>query len=430
MTDRSTFERLTEDFATKPVPDASVVSGYRIALVVIGFAITLPVLLTGSRIGLGLGFWQSVLAFVTGGLVLAAIGGTTAYIGAKARLSTYMLIQFPFGPVGAKFVNTLIALTLFGWYAVTAGLFGEAAHNAMVELFGVGPGHAPLTVLGGLLMVATTMWGFKALDKLALVAVPLMAVFLAALVGVSVQHTPWPDIVDHQGGELGYGVATSLVIGSYIVGSILLPDLSRYARRGVDGMWAAFAALGIAFPCIFLVAMIPSVAVGEQNLVAIMMGLGMGVPALAMIVFATWTTNANNLYSTSLTLATVFDGVRKWKITVAAGIAGTVLATVGVIEYFTTFLLFLGVAIPPVAGIFVVDYFVVRQQRYDPRTLSEAEPLNRLAFAAWAAASTIGSLTANNSFHLTGIPACDAIVCSMAFYFAGTKIRLRQDRPV
>src|SRR5690606_28767652 len=113
---------------------------------------------------------------------------------------------------------------------------------------------------------------------------------------------------------------------------------------------AAFVALGLAFPCIFIVATIPSLATGNKDLVLIMMGLGMGLPALAMIVFATWTSNANNLYSTSLTLASVFTRYEKWKITVVAGVLGTILAAMGVMAYFVDFLVFLGVCIPPIAG--------------------------------------------------------------------------------
>src|SRR5690606_23099716 len=159
----------------------------------------------------------------------------------------------------------------------------------------------PFTILGSLLMVLTTVWGFKALDKLALFAVPLMMLFLGVLAWFSVGLKSWDEIVATTGSGMDAGVAVSLVVGSYIVGCILLPDLCRYARRASDGVFAAFVSLGVAFPAVFFVAALPSLATGELDLVVVMMALGLGFPALAMIVFATWTTNANNLYSTSLT---------------------------------------------------------------------------------------------------------------------------------
>ena len=49
--------------------------------------------------------------------------------------------------------------------------------------------------------------------------------------------------------------------------------------------------------------------------------------------------------------------------TVAAGVAGTLVAIVGVTDVFIPFLLTLGIAIPPVAGIYLVDYFAVKGVR-------------------------------------------------------------------
>ena len=418
----SDLEELTQDYSREPVPDDHAVSGLRIALIVIGFAITLPVLLAGSEIGLALGLARSVKTFLIGGAVLAFVGCVTAYIGAKTRLSTYMITQFSFGVGGARVVNLLIAITLFGWYGVTAFLFGKATQNAVIDIYGVNLGETPYTVLGSLLMVLTTVWGFKALDKLSLFAVPLMAAFLVAVVWYSLKAASWDAIISVQGSGMSEGVATSLVVGSYIVGSILLPDLSRYSRHAWDGVVAALIALGIAFPCIFLVATIPSLAVGDKDLVMIMMSLGMGVPALAMIIFATWTSNANNLYSTSLTLATIFTRYAKWKITVTAGLLGTIVAALGVMDYFVNFLLFLGICIPPIAGIYIADFFFLRHGRYAIEMLSSQPRVNKAAFIAWLAASLVGYGSAQAVVPGTSIPACDSMVVAFALYLALKKL--------
>ncbi|MBW7835332.1 MAG: cytosine permease [Sphingomonadales bacterium] len=418
----SDLEELTRDYSREPVPDDHVVSGVRIALIVIGFAITLPVLLAGSEIGLALGLARSVKTFLIGGAVLAFVGCVTAYIGAKTRLSTYMITQFSFGVGGARVVNLLIAITLFGWYGVTAFLFGQAAQSAVIDIYGVDLGATPYTVLGSLLMVLTTVWGFKALDKLSLFAVPLMVAFLVAVVWYALKAASWEAITSVQGSGMSEGVATSLVVGSYIVGSILLPDLTRYSRQARDGIVAAFIALGIAFPGIFLVATIPSLAIGNKDLVAIMMGLGMGVPALAMIIFATWTSNANNLYSTSLTLATIFTRYEKWKITVAAGLLGTVLAALGIMDYFVNFLLFLGICIPPIAGIYIADFFFLRHGDYRLEMLSSQSRVNKAAFAAWLMASLIGYGSAHDLIPNSSIPACDSMAAAFVLYLVLKKL--------
>lgn len=416
------LKKLTQDYSREPVPDTEVVSGLRIALIVIGFAITLPVLLAGSEIGLELGFSRAIKAFVIGGALLAAIGCVTAYIGARTRLSTYMITQFSFGIAGARVVNLLIAVTLFGWYGVTAFLFGQATQTAVMDIYGVDLGITLFTILGSLLMILTTVWGFKALDKLALFAVPLMVAFLVAVVWFALQKMSWDSIMSSQGDGMSEGVATSIVVGSYIVGAILLPDLSRYCRHDWDGVLAAFIALGVAFPGIFLVATIPSLAIGNKDLVLIMMGLGMGVPALAMIVFATWTSNANNLYSTSLTLASVFTRYEKWKITVAAGLLGTVLAAMGVMTYFVDFLVFLGICIPPIAGIYIADFFFLRRGHYDLTMLTKRPAINKAAFIGWIGGSLFGYATAQGLVTGSTIPACDAMLVAFVLYLVVMKL--------
>ena len=109
------------------------------------------------------------------------------------------------------------------------------------------------------------------------------------------------------GGASSIGVSISVVVGTYAVGAVLVPDLCRYAKSIGHGIFAILLSLGVGLPLILIAAAVPSIATGEANLVAIMISLGLGLPALFVVVFATWTSNTNNLYSTSLGMATVFE---------------------------------------------------------------------------------------------------------------------------
>ena len=409
------LDRLTDDHARSPVPHGEGVSGWRVAMVIVGFAITLPLMLTGSHMGLALGVGNAMQAFFVGGLILMAMGSLTAMVAADARLSTYKILEFSFGRIGAKLVSALLALTLFGWYGVTAALFGDALRAAVLDIHGVEMSTVACIVTGSALMVAVTVFGFRALDLLSVIAVPLLVMFLLVLVVRSIgdidgKSGPGPADID-------MGVSVSMVVGTYIVGVVLVPDLCRYARSVRQGVLAVVVALGIGLPFVLGASAVPSVAANEDDLVAIMVKLGLGVPALFVVVFATWTSNANNLYSTSLGLATVFECVAKWKITVAAGVVGTLVATAGVTDYFMPFLLTLGVAIPPVAGIYLVDYFFVRGRGvYAGTRTAEPTPVNAAAFAGWLLATATGAATASGWFALTRIPACDSLLAAAFLY--------------
>lgn len=424
------IDDLTEDFALKPVPAGSTVSGFRVAMVIVGFTITLPIFIAGSNIGLSLGFANATSAFLGGGLILALIGSLTAYIGSKTRLSTYVITQFSFGRTGARFANGVIAIALFGWYGVTAELFGRAGQKAVLGVYNLDIGVVPLSLIGSTLMVLTAIWGFKALDKLSVFAVPLMGILLGVAVFYSLRLTSWHQIVATKGDAMGKGTATSLVVGSFIVGAILLPDLCRYARRTWEGIAAAAISLGVIFPAVFYCAMIPSLATGKNDLVLIMISLGIGLPALALLIFATWSTNSHNLYSTSLTLASLFPSIQKWKLTVAAGITGTAIAAAGITDHFIGFLLLLGTCIPAIAGIYAADFFIMSKQDYTPQRLRTIQNINPSAFVAWVGASGFGYLTEQQLIpSLTGIASCDSVLIGFVLYTASSFVRARANPP-
>ena len=120
------LDKITEDFSTTPVPAEKTVSGLRIALILIGVSIALPAFLTGVQIGDALGLKSALIAFVAGGLILAAVSSFAAIVGAESHFSTYMLVQFAFGSKGARIVNAVFTTTLFGWFGVNgSGLLGS-----------------------------------------------------------------------------------------------------------------------------------------------------------------------------------------------------------------------------------------------------------------------------------------------------------------
>lgn len=417
----SRFEELTEDFSRHRVPDGKTVSGLRIALIVVGVMITLPAFLTAAEIGHSVGLVKAEIVFLSGGLILAVFGGLIATVAARARLSTYMIIQFSFGVTGAKIVNLIISITLFGWFGVTIYLFGAAVQSALADLLAMDLGTRMHMVWGSALMIATTVFGFKALDKLALVAVPLLIAALIAIVFFALENTGWDQILDTHVDGLSIGTAISAVVGGFTVGVTLFPDLCRYVRNVRHGIIASILSFAVGYPLVMGTSVIPSLATGEKDFLLIMMGLGMGVSAMLILIFATWTTNISNLYSNSLLLATLFRRTRTWKLTLLAGILGTFFATLGIMDNFISFLVLLGIAIPPIAGIYIADFFFIKGQNYDPEILKTAAPISFPAFGAWVFAFGLAYSTANGVFTLTGIPACDSMLASFGLYIVFSK---------
>lgn len=419
-----------DDFSVEAVPQDETVHGLRVALVLIGIAITIPAFLTGSELGLAMGLGKVAIAIPIGALFLCAIGCFAATIAAQSRLTTYMIIQFSFGSQGAKLVNLIISITIFGWFSVTASFFGESIQRAVSDIWGLSPNLSLLIIVGSGLVILTAVFGFKALDKLALLAVPLLFGALIWLVYLALGDTSISSLEKYSNDAMTLGQGITAVIGGFIVGAVIMPDYCRYVRNTAHGLLASVLHFGLAYPLILLMLAVVSIDSGERNFINVITAMGFGVIGLLILIFATWTTNTGNLYSNALVLKTIFTRVPQWLIVVAAGVFGTLLAVVGITHYFIDFLLFLGISIPPIAGIYITDYFFVHNRNYRVENLARQPKIAYPAFIAWLVATLIAWLTTNDVFTLTSIPACDAILTAIVLYFLGSKfLGSKQNQP-
>lgn len=404
-----------DDFARDPVPDTDTYSGLHIALIIVGGVIGIPAFLQASQVGGSLGLQAASYAFATGCLILGVLGGLTSYVGAKTRYSTYMLTEFAFGRQGAKLVNLVIAISLIGWFAVICNVFADAALLTMRDGFGLAIPKWFYIILGAFLFVGVTISGFKGIDKLALFLVPLMLIFLVYAALLSWENVPsWTATSSDV--KLTFSTAVSSVVGGYIAGVVIQPDYSRFARNIWHAVWAAFLALCVVQAFVYFMAAIPSVATGEVDLIKIMVSLGIGIPAFLLLLLCSWCSNVLCLYSSALSLSTIATRVHLKTIIFFIGVVGTALAFAYSPKYFIGFLVLLGICIPPIASIYVVDAILIRRGICNPESLDTESKIDFSAFSAWIIASVVGYLSVNEYLTLTGASAFDTIVLASLIY--------------
>jgi len=434
--DSKKINRLFEDYATEPVPREKTVSGFRIGLVLGGIGIALPALLSGAKIGSALGLEKSIWAFLTTGAFLTVLGLISGLVGSRTRLSTYMIIRFSFGRLGSKLVNLSFALSQLGWFGVNAYLFGAAAQSAGAALL---PGlfsADTYIVMGGALMTASTIFGFKALDKLALFAVPLLLLTLVLMVTQTLGLAPFGDLLARPGsGSMSFTKALSVLAGGIMVGVVLLPDLTRYSRSAVDTLIAILIPMAIVEPLVHFSAAVPSVATGLADALPILLAIGFGGWALFIVIFSSWTTNAVNLYGSGLALSAVFPRFGEWKIIALSGLAGTAIALFDIPDLFIGFLYYQALVFTPVVGIYVTDFFIIRHGHYDYRQCDAGPNISWPACAAWIIGSLIAWAGGEEWITITTVPALDAALAAAGLYWAlmrlgpPAKDRYSPDRP-
>ena len=411
----------TDDYSREQVPDSATFSGFHIALVIIGGTIGIPVFLMAAEIGSSLGLQSAVQAYGIASFVLGVMAALTSLAGAKSRLSAYLLSEFAFGRTGAKVVNGVVALTLIGWYGVTCNVFGQASDQVAQTLWSLDLPVWIYSLVGSVLMVGVTLSGFKGIDKLALVLVPTMIGFMAYA-----SYLSYGDIkswTESAAGALDFPLAVSAVIGSYIVGVIIQPDYSRFARNSKQAVWAAFIALALVFPLVQFLASIPSVATQNSDLIMIMVMLGIGVPAFLLILLGSWSSNVLSLYSSGLAISTIATRLHLWQILIAVGLVGTAIGFTRAQDYLVDYLVFLGVMIPPIGAIYSIDTVILRRGVCDMQDLMQEPAIDLSAFIAWGCAIMLGIAGTYQVFTVTSVPALDSILCAASIFYIAKRVR-------
>ncbi|WP_413529991.1 cytosine permease [Rahnella inusitata] len=386
-------------------------SGLRIAMILLGIAVT-PVLLSSSSLGNQLSGSQLVTVVALGGIILTLLAAITICVGEKARLPTYGIVKYAFGEKGAVAINILMAVSLLGWIAVTANMFGHSVHDLLAQ-HGLELPTSILVALGCCLFVASTAFGFAVLGKIAQVAVPVIALVLCYILYVATHGTaPVMESVS----QMNTGVAVSTVVGTIIVLVATLPDFGSFVHNRKHALIAAAAAFLVAYPLLYWAGAMPSALSGQGSLLGAMATFGAVLPAALLLIFACITGNAGNMFQGTLVVSTLLTRFPKWQITLALGVLSAIVGSMDIMAWFIPFLLFLGVATPPVAGIYIADFFLYRRNGYQAEVLIREPQIKLLTFVAWLLGSAVGFMTVKGMMTLTTIPSVDSILVACVCY--------------
>jgi len=338
-------------------------------------------------------------------------------VSVRSRLNTYLLVQRSFGIKGAALVNLVIAAVHYGWFGVNVSFFGSAMAAAVAQIYGVQGDFTLFVILGSVLMTVSTIFGFQMLERLAIVAVPFLGAILVFICvtsvrdgGVVLEPAAAPPV------PMSFGVALSALIGGNMLTVAAMPDLSRYIRTSGGAVWAMLLSFPFAAPLLMLLAALTALATAQTDIMALVVRYGLGLPALAMLVLSSWTINAANLYSASLSLAATFPTVRTWMFIVVGGAIGAFFALIGIIDSFIPFLIFLGLIIPPIAAVYVIDGFTRYRQADPAQSIRNLPAVRWPAIVIWVGSVAVSLLAERGGYTATGVSALDATLIAAVSY--------------
>jgi len=386
-----------DDQALTRVPDQARHPWLSVATQRFGQTTALSQLLLGATLGFGMTFWDAFLALTIGAVVLNAVAVTVGVIGQREGLSTAILTRWTgFGHAGSAMLGLIIALSATGWFGVQTGLAGVT----LADVAGVLP--APVwSLLFGIVVTVIAAYGVRWMAWTAYVAVPAFLVLLVWLVLTNVHDIPAALGSPAPGAPIGMLTAVTLVTGSFIVGAAIAPDMTRFNRNEWDVVKQTVLGITLGEWVISLAGVIIAHGLGTTDIMGVISRSSGWIGAL-VVVTAVLKINDWNLYSASLGLVNFFDAVfavriSRAQVTVMVGCAGSFLAAAGIVSQFSHFLVLLGVVFPPVTGIMIAEYYVVRRWRKEiistrPRVPRSAPSWVPATVVIWPVAAGIGEL--------------------------------------
>ena len=412
------METEANEFATEPVPDTSTVGWLRVAMVSAMVAFSLPTFLTGLEVAAVYSAADTTSVLVVGASILTLLGCTTGGIGAATRLSSYMLNRIAFGERGAALVNLAFAVSLLGWFGVNIDLFSDAVLRLSKDLFARDIPAWPVELFAGALMTLTTFFGFRAINLLSMLLVPVLMVVTVQLIAGSLAVASLDELLTRPATALAaYGDGVSAVVGGVIVGAVILPDITRFLRHWRHAIYGVVLAYFFVTIVVMGAGAIASTALMDDDLLNILVALGIGWAAFAVVIFGSWVLNSLNLYSTMLSVESTLPTLNNRVLILASGALGTVAAFFNILDYFLDFLFYLSIAFVPVSGVIAVDYCLCRREAYHGARIRQLQAARVSAIGAWLVGAVVALMGSWGWFALSSIAAIDAVLVASAVYY-------------
>lgn len=369
----------------------------------IGMSICVPTYTLGGVLTayFGLSVGEALLAILLANIVVLVPLTLNAFAGTKYGIPFPVLLRSSFGIIGSNVPCLIRALVACGWFGIQTMFGGLAIHLFLGSIFedwkalgGTGE------VIGFMIFWTLNLWvvlrGAESIKWLETLSAPLL---VAVGIGLLVWALPSVSLTEllaippkrPEGASVtGYFMAgLTAMVGFWATLSLNIPDFSRYAKSQKDQILGQifglpltmflFAALGVVMTAASV--KLVGVTVSDPvSLIGHIQSPGWVALAMALIIIATLSTNtAANIVSPTndfqnlapkligRTTAVILTGL--------VGLAlmghellkklGLLISDVSLETVYSNWLLGYSSLLGPIAGIMVVDYFIIKKQRLD-----------------------------------------------------------------
>lgn len=408
---------LGEEYEHCSVPQSARRSMFSVSMVWMGFPMIITGAMTGSLLVMGMGFVDAIWAMIIGNLIMFAYVGLLGLLGTKRGYNFALLASVVFGRKGYVLASGLLSTLLLGWFAVQTGITG-ALINSAYEI-----NYVLMAIIAGLLYIGVTFLGVRGLHWIGMVSAPLFVVLGGWVAFDAASTTTWDQIAAYPGNKpdmpMAFGIGLTMVIALFIDAGTVTGDFNRWAKDSKSSLVATFSAFPFANMIAMLVGGVMTAALavpdanpfGSDNMFGYMVSQNVGW--LAVLAFVFLLLNLGSVCSHCL-----YNAATGWSrilgshmrlLAVILGAIGIVIAATNVWAFFIQWLSLLGILVPPIGAIILIDQYLLRK---DSEIDSDWRPK---AFIAWAIGS-VAAFIVEKSFPGLSTAVSSAIIGGVAYW--------------
>jgi len=409
---------LTSDQRRDAIPLLTMAFGW-------GFLIT--GLIVGGALGSGVTFWPDLIyVSFLGNIANFVIGALVGYIGYKTACNSGLLYRFVYGEIGAYFPVLFLALVLICWQGIVVGAFGFAWAQSFDS-----PTFYLVALFAGALFTWTTYYGVRGLE---LVSAPSVVILI--IVGVYAAYTQ----VSQAGGiqeflalsettaasnPISNMDAINIVIGSWIVGAIVMPEYTRFAKNAWVALAIPFIVMIIAQWFLQIIGSAGGIVSGQYDFTTYMRLQGVFVAGLGLIgmSMALWTTGDANLYLPVIQTSSLLRRPQK-VMTVICGVLGTIVGLV-IYQHFIQFIDKLAILLPPLIGPVIAHFYIVKKRKFNVDKLDDLPKWNVAALIAYMIGASSKWWLVQDLIVSSLAGLLVSIVAYLALYYGASMLRVK-----
>ncbi|MCK2243485.1 MULTISPECIES: cytosine permease [unclassified Crossiella] len=416
---------MADDYTLRRVPPAARHGWRTVAVQSFGQAGNIGLLMLGALLGLSLGFWPAAGVLVLGLAIQTAALLAMGIMGMREGLATTVLTRWTgLGRYGSAILGLVLACCVTGWFGVLNTVVAQGFHTI------VGGPRWIWALATGAAITVIVMFGFTVMARTAAVTAPA---FLA-LAGYLALTQLWDRPLAEPTGALSVPAGVTAVVGVWIIGIVVAPDITRFTRDRADVVRLTLFGTVLGQLLIGLCGIALALAFHTTDVVTIVTA-GSGFLGIAVLITATANIQNLNLYVGTLSLANALDTLFGRRpsprlLTLGMGLLGAIASATGLLSTVEGLLAVLAGVLPPVVGIATAEYYLVRRWR---PLLEHSRPSDNLprhapawlpgALLIWLATAAIGLLVP------WGIPALNALLSAFGLtVLAGWFSRRRSPR--